>query len=163
MHEETGHENRNDQFARRNVSTATSTFQPLHEFKGVESVRKIETGLGRGRWLSRKLRNTVLMHSRRGGDPPRTSSSLTRCAEYFRPLHKFIGVKSVRKIKTGLERDRWLSRKLRNTGGVIHPGNHLASLHLYPSANTHVSQLLGTRLGLLASICRVILHFGQLR
>ena len=28
---------------------------------GVESVRKIETGLERGRWLSRKLRNTVLM------------------------------------------------------------------------------------------------------
>jgi hypothetical protein len=27
----------------------------------VESVRKIETGLERGQWLSRKMRNTVLM------------------------------------------------------------------------------------------------------
>jgi hypothetical protein len=36
----------------------------------VESVRKIETGLERGRWLSRKLRNTVLMLSMRKGDPP---------------------------------------------------------------------------------------------
>jgi hypothetical protein len=29
--------------------------------KGVELVRKIETGLRCGRWLQRKLRNTVLM------------------------------------------------------------------------------------------------------
>jgi hypothetical protein len=36
----------------------------------VKSVRKIETGLERGRWLSRKLRNTVLMLSMRKGDPP---------------------------------------------------------------------------------------------
>ena len=36
----------------------------------VESVWKIETGLERGRWLSRKLRNTVIMLSMRRGEPP---------------------------------------------------------------------------------------------
>ena len=90
-------------------------FRPLHKFKGVELVWKIETGLERGQRLPRKLRNTVLMHSMRRGDPPRKSSSPIRCAEYFRPLHKFIGVKSARKIEAGLERGQRLPRKLRNT------------------------------------------------
>ena len=49
---------------------AAECFRPLHKLKGVELVRKIETGLERGRWLSRKLRNTVLMLSMRKGDPP---------------------------------------------------------------------------------------------
>ena len=87
----------------------------MHKFIGVKSVRKIETGLERGQLLSRKLRNTVLMHSMRRGDPPRKSSSPIRGAECFRPLHTFLGVKSVRKIETGLERGQQLSRKLRNT------------------------------------------------
>ena len=94
---------------------AAEYFRPLHKLIGVESVRKIETGLERGRWLSRKLRNTVLMHSMRRGDPPRKSSSLIRAAECFRPLRKFKGVESVRKTETGLKRGQRLSRKLRNT------------------------------------------------
>ena len=87
----------------------------MHKFKGVESVRKIETGLERGQRLWGKLRNTVLMHSMRRGDPPWKSSSPIRGAEYFRPLHKFIGVKSARKIEAGLERGQRLPRKPRNT------------------------------------------------
>ena len=61
------------------------------------------------------MRITVLMLSMRRGDPPRKSSSPIRASECFRPLHKLIGVESVRKIETGLERGQWLSRKLRNT------------------------------------------------
>ena len=94
-HEETGHENCNDRFARRNIFGLCISLR--------ESSRsgKSKTGLERDRWLSRKLRNTVLMHSMRRGDPPRKSSSPIRGAEYFRPLHKLIGVKSVRKIERG--------------------------------------------------------------
>jgi hypothetical protein len=40
---------------------AAECFWPLRVFMGVESRRKIETGLERGQGLSRKLRNTVLM------------------------------------------------------------------------------------------------------
>ena len=79
---------------------AVEYFRPLHKFIGVKSVRKIETGLERGQRLSRKLRNTVLMHSIRRGNPPRKSSSPIRGAECFRPLNKIIGFKSVWKIET---------------------------------------------------------------
>ena len=58
------------------------------------------------------MRITVA-HAR--GDRPWNSQWPIRGAEYFRPLHKLIGVTSVRKIETGLQRGRWLSRKLRNT------------------------------------------------
>ena len=58
------------------------------------------------------MRITVA-HAR--GDRPWNSQWPICGAEYFRPLHKFIGVKSVRKIETGLERGQRLSRKLRNT------------------------------------------------
>jgi hypothetical protein len=37
------------------------TFLALHKLMGVESVRKIETGLECVQWLPRKLRNTVLL------------------------------------------------------------------------------------------------------
>ena len=40
---------------------AAECFRPLSVLNFVESVRKIETGLERGQWLSRKMRNTVLM------------------------------------------------------------------------------------------------------
>ena len=43
------------------------------------------------------------LHCITRGDPPRKSSSPIRASEYFRPVHKLIGVKSVRKIETGLE------------------------------------------------------------
>ena len=49
------------------------------------------------------------------GEPPRKSSSPIRAAERFRPLHKLMGVESVRKIETGLECDQRLLRKLKNT------------------------------------------------
>ena len=45
----------------------------------------------------------------------RRSSTPIRAAEYFRPVHKLIGVKSVQKIETGLECDQRLLRKLKNT------------------------------------------------
>jgi hypothetical protein len=67
----------------------------------VKSVRKIETGLKRGRWLSTKLRNTVLMHSMRRGDQPWKLSLPIRGTKCFRSLHTLIGVKSVRKIARG--------------------------------------------------------------
>jgi hypothetical protein len=40
---------------------AAERFRPLHKFRGVESVRSIETGLKRCRRSSIKLRNTVHM------------------------------------------------------------------------------------------------------
>jgi hypothetical protein len=40
---------------------AAEGFLPLHKFMGVELVWKIEMGLKRGQWLSRKWRNTVHM------------------------------------------------------------------------------------------------------
>jgi hypothetical protein len=46
------------------------------------------------------------------GDPPQKLSSLIRAAERFRPLHKFMGVESVRKIITGLEYGQQLLRKM---------------------------------------------------
>ena len=113
-------------------------FRPLHKFKGVESVRKIETGLERGQRLWRKLRNTVLMHSMRRGDPPRKSSSPIRAAEYFRPLHKFIGVKSVWKIETGLECDQIIKLiKLHSTGSWVSP--QLRELFKVAVASRHSS------------------------
>ena len=39
---------------------AAECIRPLQMFTGVESVRKIETGLEGGGWLLRKLRNTEL-------------------------------------------------------------------------------------------------------
>ena len=41
---------------------------------------------------------------------------MIRAAEYFRPVHKLIGVKSAQKIETGLQCDQRLLRKLKNTG-----------------------------------------------
>ena len=58
------------------------------------------------------------------GDPPRKSSTPIRAAEYFRPVHKLIGVKSVQKIETGLECDQRLLRKLK----ITVTGAHCATL-----------------------------------
>ena len=99
-------------------------FWPLSVLNGVNSVRKIETGL---EWVSGCWGNweTLCSCSRiTRGDPPRKSSSLIRAAEYFRPLHKLIGVKSVQKIATGLECDQRLLTKLK----ITVTGAHCATL-----------------------------------
>ena len=57
-------------------------------------------------------------------DPPWKSSTPIRAAEYFRPVHKLIGVKSVQKIETGLECDQLLLRKLK----ITLTGAHCATL-----------------------------------
>jgi hypothetical protein len=43
---------------------AAEHFRPLHKLRQAESVRKIETGLERGQWLPRNLRNTLLLLER---------------------------------------------------------------------------------------------------
>jgi hypothetical protein len=45
----------------RKLSLPIQAFWPLHKFGEVESVRKIETGLKRGQWLSRIMRNAMRM------------------------------------------------------------------------------------------------------
>ena len=48
---------------------AAGYFWPLYAFRHVESVRKHKTGLKRGQQLLRKLRFTVLVHTRGEEEP----------------------------------------------------------------------------------------------
>jgi hypothetical protein len=98
-------------------------FWSLPAIKGVVLFRKIEMGLKRGWWLSRKLEKTVLQVAScwriRRSEQPQKSSLLIRAAQNSRPLHKLRLVELVWKIETGLKRGRWLPRRLRNTVTVL--------------------------------------------
>jgi hypothetical protein len=91
-------------------------FWPSTVFIHVESVQKRETGLDKGQWLLIKLLFTVLVLLsralyRKGGTRSKTQTVI-HAAESFRPLHAFMHVESVRKRETGLDKGRWLLRKL---------------------------------------------------
>jgi hypothetical protein len=73
------------------------------------------------------------------GDPPRKSSSPIRAAEYFLPAHQFKGVKSVRKIETGLECDQRLLRKLKNAVTGAHCAMLLYEHNISQFLNNHRS------------------------
>jgi hypothetical protein len=89
-------------------------FWSLPAIKGVVLFRKIEMGLKRGWWLSRKLEKTVLQVAScwriRRSEQPQKSSLLIRAAQNSRPLHKLRLVELVWKIETGLKRGLWLPR-----------------------------------------------------
>jgi hypothetical protein len=84
---------------------------------GVALVWQIETGLKCGRWLPRKLRNTVLMqhHDKRRAASEIVVADLRGGTFPEIVLHRLRQVEPIPKIETGLERGQRLPRKPRNT------------------------------------------------
>jgi hypothetical protein len=92
------------------LNRAAGRCQSVGALNGNIRVQNHETEIEKGQGLSRKLKNTVLMRRMRRGGPRPKSASQIRAAECFWPLRVLMGVESRRKIETGLERGRRLSR-----------------------------------------------------